>query len=172
MSNGSKYGLKGAVPYAGGVFVGVSLMVVLAGFFGAFIYNSIPAVEPFMRVLGSLYILYLAFTIVRDKPKTGKKPLLDTTRFTSGILMQAVNVKAYLLVITNLSTFLLPYYRGLPLVLLSLMLPASAFVSNLLWALFGSAFDRFFSSHKKLVNFLMAALLVYCALGMLADIRS
>jgi len=172
MTNGSKYGVRKAVPYAAGVFIGVICMAGLAAFFGSVLYDAIPTFETAMRIAGSAYILFLAYTIIRDKPKKQKKFELDTTRLISGILMQAFNVKAYLYVITSMSTFILPFYRGVPLVLFTLLLASIAFMSNILWALFGSIFDRFFKNHKKILNIAMALLLVYCAVSMLLEIWS
>jgi len=170
MTNGSKYGIKKALPYALGVFTGVFVMACLAAFFGSALYSAIPSFEPVLRIAGSVYILYLAFTIVRDKPKSGRKFELDTTKFLSGVLVQAFNVKAYLYALTSMSVFILPYYRGVSLLAFALLLSSIACCSNILWASFGSAFDRFFKNHKKLLNIIMALLLVYCALSMLIEI--
>jgi len=163
MTNGIKGGLKKALPYAFGVFVGTGILLGFAAFFGSVIYDAIPAVETYMRILGTAYILYLAYVTLRDKPKARKSSHLDTDKFASGVLLQFINVKAYLYAITAMSTFVLPFYRGLPLAGFALLLASVAFISNLTWAAFGSAFDRFFRSHRKALNIIMALLLIYCA---------
>lgn len=170
MTNGSRYGIKRALPYSAGVFTGVCLLASLAAFFGAALYAAIPAAEPVMRVVGSLYILYLAWTLLRDKPKSGKKHRLDTTKYVSGVLLQFVNVKAYLYALTSMTSFVLPYFRGAAVLPFVLLLAAISFVSNIVWAIFGLSFDRFFKNHKKAINIVMALLLVYCALSMLAEL--
>jgi len=167
MSNGIKGGVKKALPYAAGVFSGVALMSGLAAWFGALIYDTLPIVEPFMRLAGAVYILFLAFATFRDKPNTKKSYSLDTDKFAAGVLLQFINVKAYLYCITTMSTFVLPYYRGIALLGFVTLLAAVAFMSNILWAVFGSVFDRFFKSHRKTLNFIMALLLIYCAITMI-----
>lgn len=164
MTNGINGGVKKALPYALGVFVGTGILLSLAAFFGSVIFNAIPAVATYMKILGSAYILYLAYVTLRDKPKKKKSFSLDTDRFSSAVLLQFINVKAYLYAITTMSTFILPYYRGLSLAGFTLLLATVALVSNLCWAAFGSVFDHFFKSHKKALNVIMALLLVYCAI--------
>lgn len=164
MTNGIKGGLKKALPYAAGVFVGTGVLLGLAAFFGSVIYDAIPAVETYMRILGSAYILYLAYVTLRDKPKKKKSNSLDTDKFASGVLLQFINVKAYLYAITTMSTFVLPFYRGLPLAGFAVLLASVAFISNMAWAAFGSVFDRFFKNYKKALNVVMALMLVYCAI--------
>lgn len=78
--------------------------------------------------------------------------------------MQFVNVKVILYGITALSTFVLPFHRSAGALALAVaVLVITGFVSNCIWALFGSVFQRLFTQHRKVVNAVMALALVYCA---------
>ena len=63
---------------------------------------------------------------------------------------------------------ILPVYQGraLPLAGFALLLAFIGFLFTLCWSAFGSLFKLIFSRHAKLVNTIMALLLVYCAVSL------
>ena len=82
-----------------------------------------------------------------------------------------MNVKVILYGITSLSSFVLPHYDSAGmLVLFCVILSVTGFLCTLLWALFGAVFEKFFKKYSKVVNAVMALLLVYCAVTMVMDI--
>ncbi len=174
MSNAAKYGFRRSFPFNVGVWLGFLFVVACCALFSSLLYELIPAIKPWMLALGSLYILWLAWSIWRDKPHAEKKRRLSsTTTVFAGAVLQLVNVKGILYGLTAMSSFVLPYYRELPAVaLFSLMLATVGFLCTLLWALCGSVFERFFKKYSKLVNGVMALLLVWCAYSMLSGLWS
>lgn len=88
--------------------------------------------------------------------------------FVSGLLLQFVNPKIYIYCIMSMEAYILPYYSGqvLPLIGFALLLALIGFLFALLWSMFGSVFKFLFSRHTKLVNSIMALLLVYCAVSL------
>lgn len=167
LSNAGKYGFKGAMPYNFGALCGVFVVISCCAAFSAALYDFIPAIEPVMCCLGALYILWLAVSLWLDKPrKSGKNPLRSNS-FFSGLLLQFVNAKAFMYAITSISSFVLPYYRDFWHVLLFVVIMSlTCLVCTSCWALFGSAFERFFRQHGRLLNLVMSLLLVYCAVSM------
>ena len=70
-----------------------------------------------------------------------------------------------------LQPFVLPHYDSIPvLALFCFILSVTGFLCTLLWALFGAVFEKFFKKYSKIVNAVMALLLVYCAVTMVLDI--
>ena len=67
-----------------------------------------------------------------------------------------------------MEVYILPYYQNQPLTLLgfALLLALIGFIFTLCWAAFGSVFRRVFSHHGRIVNTIMALLLVYCAISL------
>ncbi len=130
--------------------------------------HYIPVIKPVMRYIGAAYILWLAWTVWRDKKhKNGGAALRGGDVYT-GILMQFVNVKVILYGITVFSTFILPYYRSpVEILIFILLITVIGFSANLCWVLFGTVFQRVFTHHKKALNAVMALLLVYCAVSIL-----
>ena len=172
MTNASKYGFRGALPFNAGVFLGMSVILSCCAVFCSLLYEFIPAVKPAMLCLGAAYILWLAWTVWRDKPHEERGGALSRTNtVASGAMLQFVNVKVISCGLSIMASFVLPHYRDpLPITGFVLLIAALCFVSNCCWAAFGAAFDRLFKQHGRFLNAAMALLLVYCAVAMLEEI--
>ena len=172
MSNAAKYGFKRSFPFNVGVLLGFFVVMGLCAAFSSLLYEFIPSVKPYMLCLGAAYILWLAWSIWRDKPHAEKKSIFTRTNtVVAGAVLQLVNVKVILYGITSLSSVVLPHYDSIPvLALFCFILSVTGFLCTLLWALFGAVFEKFFKKYSKIVNAVMALLLVYCAVTMVLDI--
>ena len=172
MANGTKYGFKKSLRFCFGVTTGFTLILLIAIACNFFIYYYIPIIIRVMTPLGALYILWLAWIIWRDKPKPkkeGKKEKLhlDTTSIHAGMILQFVNPKGLLYGMTLITNFVFPYDRSFGMFVIVLI--ANWFMvlfSNVCWVLFGSIFQKFFEDYKKVLNAVMALLLVYCAVSL------
>lgn len=164
MANAGKYGFRKSMKFCLGVLLGFLSIMICSALFCSVLYRFIPKIEPVMVCIGAAYILWLAWTIFRDKPHEGKKGSFETNSVFSGMLLQFINVKVILYGITAFSTFILPYYQSiLMLTLFVLLLSFVGFSGTVCWALFGAVFERFFSAHRRVMNVVMALMLVYCA---------
>lgn len=172
MANGSKYGFRKSLRFCFGVTTGFTLILLIAIGCNFFIYSYIPVIIRVMTPLGALYILWLAWIIWRDKPKPkkedGKKKLhLDTTSIHAGMILQFVNPKGLLYGMTLITNFVFPYDRSVGMFVLTLVINWFVVLfSNICWVLFGSIFQKFFEDYKKVLNAVMALLLVYCAVSL------
>ena len=174
MANGTKYGFRKSLRFCLGVTTGFTLILLLAIACNYFIYNYIPVIIKIMTPLGALYILWLAWIIWRDKPKAKKEDAeeekkfhLDTTSMYSGMILQFVNPKGLLYGMTLITNFVFPYDRSVGM--FAIVLIANWFMvlfSNLCWVMFGSIFQKFFEDYKKVLNAVMALMLVYCAVSL------
>lgn len=111
-------------------------------------------------------MLYLAWETFRSAG--GIEESSSRGGFLSGLLLQFINPKIYIYCIMSMEAYILPLYCGRPLPLFgfALMLAFIGFSATLLWSAFGSVFKRLFSEHARLVNTIMALLLVYCAVSL------
>lgn len=168
MSNASKHGFKGGFRFNLGVLFGFLIVMSICAAFTSLLYEFVPQIEPFMLVIGAAYILWLAWTVWRDKPNTEKKSVMSVNSVVAGMLLQFINVKVILYGVTGISTFLLPHFKGFwslfPFVLLMSFV---GFSGTCCWALFGTLFEVFFNKRKKLLNLILALWLIYCALSQL-----
>jgi threonine/homoserine/homoserine lactone efflux protein len=165
MANASRHGLKRSMRFTLGVCAGFFLIVGLSIMFTIALYAAIPTIKPVMTVIGAGYILWLAYKTVTSSPH-GEKSSGEST-FLSGMLLQFLNPKAILYGITAASTFIVPYYHAVPvLVGFAAALALVSLASTSLWALFGSVFQRFMATNHRAVGYVMGALLVYCAVSL------
>jgi threonine/homoserine/homoserine lactone efflux protein len=166
MSNACRLGFRRSLRFTAGVCAGFFVVMALACTFTVVLFRALPSVKPLMTVIGAAYILWLAY-------KTATAPLHaaegagDTGTFTAGALLQFVNPKGILYGITAAATFLVPYYKS-PLTLggFCLFMAVVSFIATSSWAAFGSLFETFLSRSGKVVSWIMAALLVYCAVSL------
>lgn len=168
MTNAGKYGFKQTLRFCLGVAVGFFALLLCAAGFSALLYAFIPKIKTIMSIIGAAYILYLAYTIVRDKPKDPSKKHVEPNGFLPAVLFQFINPKGLIYSITIMSSYIMPHYQAPAILLLfAAGLAITSLASTVLWALLGTGIDRVFSKHKKIINILMALLLVYCAVSLL-----
>ena len=148
-----------------GIITAFLLVTTLCALFCYELDRYLPAATNVLKYIGIAYILWLAVHIARSGPdeKEGSHG-----SFLQGFFLQFVNVKIYLYAITVYTGYVLPAGAGLgTLVLHGVFLVAVAGVSCFTWGAAGGLLQRFLSKHHKPFNYLMAAILVLCAWGML-----
>ncbi|MGF2940904.1 LysE family transporter [Enterococcus xiangfangensis] len=170
LTNAAKFGLRKASIFCLGVLAGFLIDMSLCALLTTVLYASIPKVEPFMKGIGALYMLFLAFTVFRDKPKQKKseKNFLNPSSMFTGTIMQLVNVKVIIYGITSMTAFVILNTQSSSGVILGvLLLSIVGFLGTFTWAVFGSLFQNIFTKYRKQTNIIMALLLVYCAVMVL-----
>ncbi|NIL29937.1 LysE family transporter [Bacillus thuringiensis] len=161
-----KKGLKKSMGFNGGIFFGFFIVAFLSALFTSKLFKWIPVIEPYFRIVGAIYILYLAWNIqFQRKRKDSDSGNSDS--FLSGFLLQFVNIKIILACLTAISTFILPnYHSNEALFLFTTVIAIVGCLGTLLWAICGSVFKEFFTKYEKLSNTIMCLLLVYCAISL------
>ena len=168
MTNASRVGLRRGMRFNAGVFVGFLVVAGLAAVFSLTLYRLLPNVKPIMTIVGAAYILWLAWKVWRSTPHAEN----DAGRlgFASGAALQLVNAKLVLYCFTVMGTFVVPYYHSLPAIMAFVVsLAAVGFASTTTWASFGAVFERVLAKHYRVINAVMALLLVYCAASLFFD---
>ena len=167
LSNGCRLGFRRALPFNLGIWVGFSVVMVLCTLCCSLLSTLIPQIKIPMLVVGAAYMLHLAWGTFRS---TGAEVEGRQARsgFGSGLLLQFVNAKIYLYGILSMEAYVLPYYQGQPVVLLAfaLLLAFVGFFFTLCWSAFGAVFQHLFTAHARVVNTVMALLLVWCAVSL------
>ena len=166
MTNGARQGFRAALPFNLGIWTGFSVVMLLCTALCQLLGTLIPKIRLPMLLLGAAYMLYLAWETFRSSGDIRESRAGEG--FVSGLLLQFVNAKIYIYGIMSMEAYILPVYQGraLPLAGFALLLAFIGFLFTLCWSAFGSAFILLFSRHAKLVNTLMALLLVYCAVSL------
>lgn len=166
MSNGSRKGFIGAIPFNLGIWVGFSAVMLICTAFCSMVSSLIPKIKLPMLIVGAAYMLYLAWETFRSSDSIEEDHSRDG--FLSGLLLQFINPKIYIYCIMSMEAYILPFYNGNYPALFgfAMLLAFIGFVFTLCWSAFGSVFKRLFSKHAKLMNTIMALLLVYCAVSL------
>lgn len=166
LSNANRFGFRKTVGFISGITAGFALIIMLCGCFNLFLFNYIPEIKNIIGLIGCLYMIYLAYLIIKDDDSGKNSNGADYNTFFAGMTLQFINPKVIIYGITVQSVFIIPHFKsGLSLLLFSVFLAFAGFISTSLWALFGSIMQDFISGHRKKINFVMALLLVYCAVS-------
>jgi threonine/homoserine/homoserine lactone efflux protein len=164
MTNANRDGFKKTINFNLGVFAGFLVIMLACSYFNLLLFNLVPRIKIFMGIVGSAYMVYLAYKIYTSKQVDGKSDNVHMNSFLTGLMMQFVNPKVILYGITAISSFIIPYYNShTELILFSILLAFVGFVSTTCWALFGALFQRFLSKYRKGFNIVMSLLLLYSA---------
>ena len=163
LTNGSCFGWRRGIRYNFGQFFGLLIVMTLCVFGSLLLNELLPVIAPYMQVVGSAYILYLAWKMLRSDSELEEHE--GHSGFWYGFGMQFLNVKTYFSVFATAQAHILPFYGEKPAVLLlfCLGMTVNAVIASCCWLFGGSLFRRFLSSHGKAINIVMALLLVYCA---------
>lgn len=167
MANANQFGYRRTLRFILGIFSGFAVIMLLASYFSLLLYNLLPTIKPAMRIIGAAYMVYLAYQIINStKQITDQQERINS--FSTGMLMQFINLKVILYGITVVSTFITPYYKsGFTLFFFSFFLASFSFMSTSCWALFGVIFERYLSRYRKTFNWVMGLLLLYSAVSIL-----
>ena len=173
MANASKHGFVKGLPFIIGILIGTFIVVGLGAAFTSLLVDLIPKIEPFLLCGSAAYILWLAWSVWRDKPKSKGKHSLETNSIPSGMILQFINVKLVFYGLSSLSAFVLPFYKGFPeLFPFVILITLVGFASVCSWSVFGVVFESLFTKHKKITNAILALALVYCAASQLISMFS
>ena len=166
MSNAIRLGFRRSVRFNLGILTGFAVVMSVCTAFSATLYSFLPKVKMIMQILGAAYMLYLAWKVWKSSSELSTDEGKEAS-FLSGMVLQFANPKIYIYAITAMSLYILPlYHSAAALIGFTIILALIGASGSFLWALFGSAFCKFFSKHTVSVNIIMALLLIYCAVAL------
>jgi cysteine/O-acetylserine efflux protein len=159
-------GYKNTLNYQAGLATGVFFMMLFSGLISATFLGIFPAFEPVLRYAGAVYILYLAFGILKASYSFSDQKGRPF-RYVHGLTLQVLNPKLIVYAFTLFSGFLIPITGNAALVVLAAaILAAISFGATSVWAIFGTAIKTYLHNHrlKTIVNILLSLSLVYTAI--------
>lgn len=163
LSTVHNFGTKKAMEYTYGATLAFGLLLVISSILNTLLVTVIPKILMVMQIIGSMYMLYLAYQIY--KTDTSKPTVNQTGTFLSGFLMQFLNPKVVLFTMTVIPSFILPYYTAMSAVSYGVLaITLIGFSAFFTWVLFGTIFKKFLQKYKKTVNVMMALFLAYAAI--------
>lgn len=163
MNEARKSGIAGAWKFSSGILAGFAALGVLSGIFTANLYNWIPFIEPYFKIAGAAYLLYLAWQVGLHNSSERNFSNVSSS-FLSGFIFQIINVKSILFFLTVMSGFILPFHHTAESIIFYLILAIIlGWLALIMWSGFGSFSKSFFAKHDKSFRLVMSLLLVYSA---------
>jgi threonine/homoserine/homoserine lactone efflux protein len=165
MNNAIQKGFRKAIPFNLGIFAGFIFVLILCTVFSSLLFAVIPRIQFPMKVLGASYMIYLA---VKPFLLSKKREAKDSNgSFFIGAALQLINPKLMIYGITAISSFILPWYTDIPILAFFIfLLSFVGFACTICWSFFGSLLSKIFSKYGRIINIVMALLLVYCAVSL------
>ncbi len=161
MVSGQTRGLTKSWPLNLGMACGMGVIGIVAGSFTDWLQHT-PTFIGGMKVVGSAYLLYLAYHVAISRPDAGRS---ESGTFTTGLLLQMTNIKVYLYFITGLGAFSLPgIWASIPTRWLLMVFVGS--LGTFLWTSGGQLINAFYQKHFRLVNSFVAILLGFSSLDL------
>lgn len=116
----------------------------------------------FLKIAGSIYMIWLAIHIIRSKP--GNQDEERTPTFWNGFLLQMVNVKIYFYITTLLTAYFIPACgNALELAAAGVFAVGIGSAACLTWAFLGTRLQGIYTRFFKQINMVLGLFLIYCA---------
>ncbi|VWX58342.1 Threonine/homoserine/homoserine lactone efflux protein [Burkholderiales bacterium 8X] len=163
-------GLRGAMPFVLAVPIGWSMLLLLSAAGVGALVVAAPSLRWAIKALGVGYLFWLSWKLSQSGTLRSDEAANLSVSFTQGVMLQFLNIKAWLLALTLVAGWVAG--RPDPLLRLSILLPvmlAYAFASNLAYALVGALLRQWLAHGRRLLwfNRAMAAVLVATACWLL-----
>ena len=160
------FGFKKTIPTMLGVISGWTLLSILLLLGSSILFTKFENLQIIIKVLGSIYLLYLAYKISFGVAKSGKKIPKPVT-FLNTFFFQFINPKSIIAGSTAVSLFVniqSNYLRDSIIFVFVMFLVAVG--SQTAWCLMGSYLRKFATSEKFMSNFnySMSFLLIVCVI--------
>lgn len=166
LSTVHNHGVKKAFEFSYGAISGFGMLLILSLILNSFISVYLPIILITVQIIGSIYMLYLAYKIYHINVSS-LKTIQAFASFKTGFILQFVNPKGILFAMTVFPTFIMPYHSAfLTLIQFVIVITLISAVSFLSWALFGAIVKNFLEKYQRIVNTLMSLFLVVIAVLM------
>ncbi|MDA7473526.1 LysE family translocator [Candidatus Pelagibacter ubique] len=164
--SGFNFGIKKTIPLIMGVWLGYTVLIILINFVLISTFIKYPLIQEVIRILGTLFLIYLAYKIsFSETSKEGKK--INPVKFIDTFTFQFLNPKGVMAAITLISKFVLENdYLNSSLTVI-VVCSLTALTSITAWAFLGKFLRNFATNNNfiKRFNYAMSLLLIVCIIG-------
>lgn len=169
LASGVNFGFRRTIPHMLGIGIGFVFMIVVIGLGLRKLFELYPVIYTVLRVVGGLYMLWLAWKIANLGPVGEGRSAGKPMSFIQAAVFQWVNPKAWFLAVTAIATYTLSGQYVWSVLLVGFTFGAVNLPSVSTWALFGTALKHVLNYPRVLraFNVTMAALLVASLAAML-----
>lgn len=168
MNSGMHFGVKKSLPHYFGICLGFSIMILITALGLGVVFTQYAWIKDILKIIGSLYMLYLAYKIVISHNKPNQITTLKPLTFLQASLFQWVNPKAWLMGVGAISIFTLSTHYMLNAILISLIYFLVCIPCTGAWLLFGKFLQRILKTDRQRLRFnLLMAVALVASIGMI-----
>ena len=162
MASGANAGFRRSLPHILGIAIGCQVILVCVALGLGQLLTGFPQAVTALRVGGALYLLYLAWQLVRTRDLKSDGYNAKPLTFMQAALFQWVNPKAWMMILTGVATFTQPqdFTLSVAIVAGTFLIVGLPLISS--WNLFGAVLKIWLHRGRRLraFNQAMAVLLV------------
>ena len=139
-------------------FITLMLIVIL---FCHELARYIPELIGWLKYIGAVYILWLAYHIAVSRPSETEGRSMS---FIGGYILAITNIKVILYLITIFTAYIIPSGAGLyDMILHGIFIIAVSSVSWCMWGTMGGLLQKFLARYYRPFNISMGIILAWCA---------
>ncbi len=167
MAAGANFGFRRSLPHLLGISVGCQILLLAIALGLGKLFETYPQVVTVLRAAGSLFLLYMAWQLLRPAAGLGQsgaavaKEVRPLT-FWQAALFQWINPKAWMMTITAVATFANPAQFVVSTLIIGMLFLVLGFPLISAWNVGGAALKHWLQQGRRLVRFnrVMAVLLI------------
>ena len=164
--SGFNFGIKKSIPLILGVTFGYTILITLAAGGLNILFTAYPILKTIIKIIGSLFLIYLAYKISFQNQVEEKK-IKNPVKFFDTFIFQFINPKGVFAAITSISLFVELgenyVFHSIIVITVSFFCAITSITS---WCLLGK-FLRRFAENKKFIqkfNYAMSFSLIVCVI--------
>tara|TARA_Y100000590_G_C15587890_1_gene964867 strand:+ start:204 stop:791 length:588 start_codon:yes stop_codon:yes gene_type:complete len=164
--SGFNFGIKKTLPLIFGVGLGYTILVILINYVLISTFKKYPAIQEVIRLLGTLFLIYLAYKISFSNNSSNSKTVNPVTFFDT-FLFQFINPKGVMAAMTLISKFVKEDNYTNSSISVIIVCSVTAFLSITTWVFLGKFLRKFATNNNfiKRFNYAMSILIVTCIIG-------
>ena len=165
--SGFNFGIRKTLPLILGVGFGYTTLIILINFVLISAFKNYPIIQEIIRVLGTFFLIYLAYKISFSKISSDGKTE-NPVKFFDKFIFQFINPKGVMAGVTLSSNFVEQGENYLNhSIWVIVVCSVTAFLSITSWTFLGKFLRKFATNNNfiKRFNYAMSLLLVVCIIG-------
>jgi threonine/homoserine/homoserine lactone efflux protein len=165
--SGFNFGIRKTLPLILGVGFGYTTLIILINFVLISTFKNYPIIQEIIRVLGTFFLIYLAYKISFSKISSEEKTE-NPVKFFDKFIFQFINPKGVMAGVTLSSNFVEQGENYLNhSIWVIVVCSVTAFLSITSWTFLGKFLRKFATNNNfiKRFNYAMSLLLVVCIIG-------
>lgn len=163
LSSGLTYGFRRTLPLLTGILLGGTFMIAAVGLGLGAVFSAYPVLKTILKYAGAAYLVYLAVVIaMSDTASTGQGVGRGPITFWTAVLLQWINVKAWVMIIGTITVYAAIAAYPLNIAIQTGICFLIGILATTTWALFGHSLRPILTSPGKVraFNVVMALLLL------------